>query len=216
MMKRMARSACIHSCKLSATCCTAAPQVAQPLPQSEKFKLFPPFEEHLHGHSHPPRPHHPSLGRHRHPQGVRQNHGAVSLHADVLGKGVAEAFRSDKTPDMGEMVGQLFGNSTGNQQAGMLNQILASVGPAALSGIAGGILGRMMAPGATQITPTQASQLSPDQVKEIVNTARQQNPGLVDQLGSFYAEHSSLLKTLGSAVLAVAMVKMKDHLTNKG
>ncbi len=144
--------------------------------------------------------------------------------ANELGRGVAEAFRSDKTPDMGQMVGQLFGNSNGSQQAGMLNQILATLGPAAASAIAGGVLGRMMAPSAaqatpsaaTQITPAQASTLSPDQVKDIVNTAGQQNPGLADQLGSYYAEHSGLIKTLGAAALAITMARMKNNLENKG
>jgi hypothetical protein len=146
--------------------------------------------------------------------------------ANELGKGVAEAFRSDKTPDMGQMVGQLFGNSNGSQQAGMLNQILAALGPAAASAIAGGVLGRMMAPSAaqatpsahaapTQITPAQASTLSPDQVKEIVNTAGQQNPGLADQLGNFYADHSGLIKTLGAAALAITMARMKNNMENK-
>ena len=147
--------------------------------------------------------------------------------ANELGKGVAEAFRSDKTPDMGQMVGQLFGNSNGSQQAGVLNQILATLGPAAASAIAGGVLGRMMAPSAAQaspnsattpaqITPAQASTLSPDQVTDIVNTAGQQNPGLADQLGSYYAEHSGLIKTLGAAALAITMARMKSNMENKG
>jgi hypothetical protein len=51
------------------------------------------------------------------------------------------------------MVGQMFGNSNGQQQAGMLNQILATLGPAAASALAGGVLGRALAPGSTQITP---------------------------------------------------------------
>jgi hypothetical protein len=153
--------------------------------------------------------------------------------ANELGKGVAEAFRSDKTPEIGQMVGQLFGNSNGSQQAGMLNQVLASLGPAAIAAIAGGVLGRMMnsSAGATaqaaptapsapnvpvQITPAQASTLSTDQVKEIVNTAHKQNPALADQLGSYYAEHSGLIKTLGAAALAITMARMKNNMENKG
>jgi hypothetical protein len=145
--------------------------------------------------------------------------------ANELGKGVAEAFRSDKTPDMGQMVGQLFGNSNGSQQAGMLNQVLKSLGPAAAAAIAGGVLSRMTqastvqtAPSAptapVQITPAQASTLSADQVKEIVNTAHKENPGLADQLGSYYAEHSGLIKTLGAAALAITMARMKNNMDN--
>lgn len=175
--------------------------------------------------------------------------------ANELGKGVAEAFRSDQTPDMGQMVGQLFGNSNGSQQAGMLNQVLASLGPAAIAAIAGGVLGRLVQPNATpaqtqpnaapthqvlkeessapvlidaaapvlteaaapvQITPAQASTLSVEQVKEIVNTAGQQNPSLADQLGNYYAEHSGLIKTLGAAALAITLARMKNNMENKG
>ncbi len=134
---------------------------------------------------------------------------------EVLGAGIAEAFRSDQTPDIGSMVGQLFGNSNGQQQAGVLNQILASLGPAAAAAIGGGILGKVMAPGSTQVSPTEASQLSPQQVQEIVRDANQQQPGLADQLGNFYAQHSGLIKTLGGLALAVAATKMKDHLERR-
>ncbi|GAA0769232.1 CAP domain-containing protein [Ideonella azotifigens] len=42
------------------------------------------------------------------------------------------------------MVGQLFGNSSGYEQAGMLNQILATLGPAAAASLAGDALSRVM------------------------------------------------------------------------
>jgi hypothetical protein len=45
-----------------------------------------------------------------------------------LGRGVGEAFRSDQTPPIGEMVGNLFGKSNGVQQAGALNQIISALG----------------------------------------------------------------------------------------
>ncbi len=67
-----------------------------------------------------------------------------------------------------------------------------------------------------QITPAQASTLSTDQVKEIVNTAGQQNPDLAETLGKYYAEHSGLIKTLGAAALAITMARMKNNLENKG
>jgi len=136
---------------------------------------------------------------------------AQNAPTDVLAGGLAHAFRSDQTPDIGSMVGQMFGNSNGQQQAGMLNQILATLGPAAASALAGGVLGRVMAPGSAQITPDQASQLSPQDVQDVVNHAHQTDPGIADQLAGFYAQHSGLIKTLGGAALAVAFAKMKDH-----
>jgi len=140
---------------------------------------------------------------------------AQNAPADVLGRALSGAFRSDQTPPIGNMVGQLFGNSSGQQQAGMLNQILATVGPAAAAALAGGALGRIMSPGASQITPDQAAKMTPEQVQAVVNHAHEVNPGIADQLGNFYAQHSGLIKTLGGAAMLVALGKMKDHLAQR-
>ena len=134
---------------------------------------------------------------------------------DVLGSGLAAAFRSDQTPAFGDMVGKMFGQSSGTQQAGVLNQIIASLGPAVLAGAAGSVLGRVLKPGATQLTPEQASQLSPDEVAKIAAHAEQQQPGIIDQVSAFYAQHPTLVKTVGGAALIIAMSKMQDHLINR-
>jgi hypothetical protein len=70
-----------------------------------------------------------------------------------------------------------------------------------------------MSPGSSQLTPAQASQLSPQEVQQVVERAHQVNPGTADELAGLYANHSGLIKTLGGAALAIAMAKMKDHLT---
>jgi hypothetical protein len=132
---------------------------------------------------------------------------------DLLGHGLAEAFRSDQTPPFPQMAAQLFGQSNGGQQAGMLNSIIGALGPMAIAGLAGGALSKMMAPGQTQITPEQASRLTPQQVQEIATHAQEQQPSVIDKLGSFYAEHPTLIKTLGGLAAAIAMSKMKDKLT---
>ncbi len=132
-----------------------------------------------------------------------------------LGAGLAEAMRSDQTPPFGNMVGQMFGQSSPAQQAGVLNQILAALGPAAAAALAGGALGRMLPSGQSQLSPEQASQLSPAQVSEIAAQAEQSHPGVVDQVSQFYAQHSGLIKVLGGAALAVALAKMKDHASNR-
>lgn len=137
---------------------------------------------------------------------------AQAAPPEVLGSALAGAFRSNDTPSIGEMVGTLFGNSNGQQQAGLLNQILATLGPAAAASLAGGALGRVLSPGATQVTPDQASQLTPQEVQAVVNHAHESDPSVADQLGSFYAQHAGLIKTLGGAAMLVAAAKMKEHL----
>jgi hypothetical protein len=138
---------------------------------------------------------------------------AQSAPNDVLARGLAGAFASDQTPPIGNMVSQLFAQSNGNQQAGMLNQLINALGPAISGGLAGGVLGRLMNPGQTQITPEQASQLTPQQVQDVVNHANDVHPGVADQLGAFYAQHRGLINILGGIAATVAMTKMKDHLS---
>lgn len=140
---------------------------------------------------------------------------AQNAPPDALAKGLSAAFASDKTPDIGSMVSQLFGQSNGSQQAGMLNQLIGTLGPGVTAGLAGGVLGNIMKPGQTQITPTQAAQLSPEQVQDVVNHANDVHPGVADQLGQFYAQHRGLINTLGGIAATVAMMKMKDHLSGR-
>ena len=141
---------------------------------------------------------------------------AQSAAPDQIGDGVAAAFRSDQTPPFANMVGQLFGQSNGQQQAGVLNQLLGSISPGLLSGLAGGVLGRFLGGGrdgggaaaTPSLSPEQASQLTPDQVREIAAHAEQHDPGIVDKVGSFYGQHPQLVKTLGGIALAVILGRM--------
>lgn len=148
--------------------------------------------------------------------GGSQQFGQVAQNApsDVLAKGLSAAFASEQTPAVGNMVGQLFAQSNGAQQAGMLNQLIGALGPGVMGGLAGGVLGRVMSPGQTQITPDQAAQLTPQQVQDVVNHANEVHPGVADQLGQFYAQHRGLINMLGGVAATVAMMKMKDHLSS--
>jgi hypothetical protein len=132
----------------------------------------------------------------------------------VLARGLSAAFDSKETPPIGNMVAQLFGGSSGNQQAGMLNSLLGALGPTVMAGLAGGVLSKVMSPGQAQITPEQAAKLSPEQVQEVVNQANDSHPGIADQLGNFYAEHRGLINTLGGLAATIALTRMKDHLSS--
>jgi hypothetical protein len=126
----------------------------------------------------------------------------------TVAQGVTQALRSDQTPPFSQMVGQLFGNGNGEQRAGMLNQLLSTLGPSVLASVAGGSLGNLLGGGQTRVTPEQANQLSPDQVQEIAAKAEQQNPSVVDRMGDFYADHPTLVKTIGGAALAMVLGHM--------
>ena len=129
-----------------------------------------------------------------------------------LGNAITSMFKSNDTPPFGQAVGSLFSQSNPQQRAGVLNQIVQSLGPAAL-GAGGGILSRMLGSGNSagavpNLTPEQASQVSPEDVNVLATHAEQQHPSIVDRVGSFYAQHPTLVKTLGVGALAVAMSHM--------
>ena len=161
------------------------------------------------------------------PANVDEHFDQVAQNAsrDDLSQGLAAAFRSDSTPPFGQMVGQLFGGANPNQRAGMLTNLIAGLAPTVLASLAsrgggnsglGGLLGRLM-PGADAppaVTPEQAAKMSPAEVEEIASHAEEANPGIVDQMSSFYAEHPQLVKGLGAAALAIALGRMAN--TNRG
>ena len=145
--------------------------------------------------------------------------------ADALGGGIADAFRSDKTPDFGNMAASLFGGSDPTQRAGLLGQLIRSVGPAVLSTIAGGGLGKLLqglgaGAGATaggsatpiDISPADAAQVTPDQVREIATEAQKKDPGVLDRVGAYYAQHPEVVKVLGGAALAIALGQIASRM----
>ena len=61
----------------------------------------------------------------------------VAPQGDIA-EGLSSVFRSDQTPAFGSLIGNLFRQSNGEQRAGLLNHLIGSLGPGALSQIAGG------------------------------------------------------------------------------
>jgi hypothetical protein len=136
---------------------------------------------------------------------------AQAVPKDVLAKGLSAAFSSDQTPDFGQMVSNLFQQSSPEQKSGMLNQLLAAAGPAVLAKVFGGNVPAPLASGSTQITPETASQVTPEAVKAIAAESHKQNPGIVDSISTFYAQHPTLIKALGATALGIAMSRMSKR-----
>ena len=72
--------------------------------------------------------------------GVEQHFDQVAqaVPSSTLASGLAEAFRSGQTAPFPQMAAQLFANGNSQQQAGMLNGLLATLGPAMIAKFAGG------------------------------------------------------------------------------
>ncbi len=152
-----------------------------------------------------------SEGTHQSPD-VEQDFNQVAQVAppSVVSSGLASAFRSDQTPPFPEMLSTMFGQSNGEQRAGILNQLIASAGPALLSsGILSGLGGLLG--GGTTVTPAQAQQVSPDDVKVLAAHAEKHDPSIIDQASDYYAQHPTLVKALGAGALALMMSKISQH-----
>lgn len=121
---------------------------------------------------------------------------AQSTPPDVLSRGVVDAFNSDRTPPFGEMVGHLFGNANPQQRAGILGTLLGGMRganvPASVQQAADGSV-------------EHAANVSTDDVQQIASQAQNDNSGVVDQMGRFYAQHPVLVKSLGAAAMAIVL-----------
>ena len=137
---------------------------------------------------------------------------AQAVPQDAIADGLSAVFRSDQTPAFGNIVSNLFSQSTGEQKAGLLNQLISSVGPGALTQLAGGgMLASLLGGGAKTLTPDQAQNVSPELVQQLASHAEQTNPSIVDKASTFYAQHPMLVKTLGSAALSIALAKVAQR-----
>jgi hypothetical protein len=135
---------------------------------------------------------------------------AHAVPQTTLAEGISHAFRSDQTPPFEQMVGNLFGQSNPDQKAGLLNQILASLGPNTAQALAasGGLAGLAgMVSGGT-VTPQQAQQVPPQTVEVLAQQAAKKDPTIMDRAAGFYAQHPTLVKALGAGALALLLSKM--------
>jgi hypothetical protein len=170
------------------------------------------------------------------PDTVHEDFDQLSQHAppSALSDGLAAAFRSDDTPDFGQMAAGLFSNSGGQQRAGILNTLLRAAGPAVISqvlsrmgnsgggssssgsssGGLGGLLEMLRGGGHQEVTPEQANQIPPEAIEQIAQQAQQKDPSIIDRVSDFYSQHPTLIKTLGGAALTIALARIAQSQYN--
>ena len=140
---------------------------------------------------------------------------ASAIGPGALGDVLSHLFNSNQTPPFGQMLGGLFGQSSPNLQASVLNGLIGAAGPAVLGGLLGGgglsgLAGLFGGGAPRQLTPEEASKISPQEVQQIAHQVQQTNPGVVDQISSIYANHPTLVKTLGTGAMMLALRKIAD------
>jgi len=136
---------------------------------------------------------------------------AQAVPQGAIAEGLSSAFRSDQTPAFGSLIGNLFGQSNGEQKAGVLNNLLGALGPGALSQIAGGGALASLLGGAKEITPEQAQNISPEVVQQLATHAEKTDFSIVDRVSVFYAQHPTLVKTLGGVAMSIVLAKVAQR-----
>ena len=146
---------------------------------------------------------------------------AAAIPQGALSGILSQVFNSSETPAFSQMLGGLFGQSNGGVQASVLNGLIGAAGPALLSSILGGgglagLAGMLGGGGAPrQLSPEEASKISPEEVQELAKHVEQHNPGVVDQMSSIYAAHPTLVKTLGTGAMMLALRKIAEMQQSK-
>jgi hypothetical protein len=144
----------------------------------------------------------------------------------AVADGLAAAFRSDQTPNFGQMTSNLYNNSNPQQRAGLINTLIKYAGPAILShvmsrgasntsgGSGGGGLSTLInlfKGGQQEVTPEQAQQIPSEAVGQVAAQAEQHDPSIIDHISNFYSEHPTLVKSLGTAALTIALAKIAQR-----
>lgn len=140
---------------------------------------------------------------------------AQAIPQDSLSGILSQVFNSSETPAFSQMLGGLFGQSNGSTQASVLNGLIAAAGPAVLGSLMGGGglsgLSSILGGGAPrQLSPAEAAQVSPEEVQDLAKHVEQHNPGVVDKMSEIYAAHPTLIKTLGTGAMILALRKISE------
>ena len=138
---------------------------------------------------------------------------AGAVPSGALGGAVADMFRSSSTAPFSQLAASMFGNANATQKASVLNELLSGAAgalPSVLGSAGLGALASRVAAGGA-VTPEAAAQVPPEAVQKAAEHVEQHDPSIVDRLGAVYSQHPTLIKTLGSAALAVTLGKLANR-----
>ena len=136
---------------------------------------------------------------------------AQSVDPGIVAQGIAAALRSDQTPPFAQLASQLFASASGDQKMAMINTLLSSVSPeqrAQLSALIPGL------GSAAAVTGAQALAVSPAALQTLAQRVEQHDAGIVEKMSALYAAHPTLVKTLGSAAMMIAMRTIAERHQN--
>jgi hypothetical protein len=134
---------------------------------------------------------------------------AQAVDAGTLAQGIAAAMRSSDTPPFAQLVSQLFASGSNDQKLAMLTTLMSSVTPEQRAQLTS------LIPGLGSISSASgAAAISPNMIQTLAQHVESHDAGIVDRMSALYAAHPTLVKTLGSAAMMIAMRKIAEHHQN--
>jgi hypothetical protein len=117
-----------------------------------------------------------------------------------LADGLAHAFKSDQTPPFEQMVSGLFNESSPEQKTDFVKHLQGVLGPAGFA--------QALSVAGVGSGSQSAGQMSPETVQVLAQQAAAKDPSIIDKAASFYAQHPTLVKSIGVGALALLMRKV--------
>jgi hypothetical protein len=127
---------------------------------------------------------------------------AAGAPADLAARALSAGFHADQTLPGGRVAGRLLGNADPRVQAVILTHMIGGIGPGPLSSWLVGAGGTALAAVVSRLTKTGDAASSPQ--------AGQPTPDEVDRISSLRAGHPGPVKTVGGAILAIALARMAE------
>jgi len=127
---------------------------------------------------------------------------AAPADSSTLTSAITSTMQASETPAFSQITGHLFGNGDASQKAAMLNALLGGGAPGVLSKLSGLIPGFSAN---SPVTAEQAQAISPEAVTQIAAHAEQHDPSILEEMSSLYAAHPTIVKTLGTGAMMVAL-----------
>jgi hypothetical protein len=134
-----------------------------------------------------------------------------AVPASSLAEGVAHALNTTSAgAGLGQTVSQTYAQSSGDQKAGILNTLVASVGALTASRVLGSTAAQALNSG-SPLSAQHAQDVSPTMVQQLADQAAQSDNSVVNKMSAFYAQHPTLVKGLGASAMALVMSKLANR-----
>ena len=131
---------------------------------------------------------------------------AQSVPPQTLSSAIGSALGGMETNEVQQRVGNSAAQMSPQQRGGMVQSLLGGLGSSGMN--IGSLLSQL---GINQNVAANPQSATPDEVAKLASQAHATNPGILQEAMSVYAEHPTLVKALGTVVMA----QIGRHLANQ-